>query len=155
MALRSDWSMRPCPIARSMDFLGDPWSVLVLRELMYGVHRFEELREHTEAPDKILSDRLTQMIARGLVRREQYAGTVRPRYDYFLTSAGEAARPVLQALAAWGHAYTPEPNLAQGFQMVCPNCATRAPAHYRCDRCGTELTTAESMWVRPRAPEFP
>lgn len=152
VALRSDWSMRVCPIARSMDFLGDPWAVLVLRELMYGVRRFEELKEHTEASDKTLADRLARMIGQGLVRREQYAGTTRPRYEYFLTEVGEAARPVLQALAVWGQVHTSEPELEQPFQVVCPNCGSAAAAAALCGACGTNLINASTAWVRPRVP---
>lgn len=150
MALRSDWSSRPCPIARSMDFLGDPWTVLVLRELMYGVRRFDELQKQTEASDRTLADRLTRMIEHGLIRREQYAGTSRPKYEYFLTPAGQAAKSVLQSLAAWGQEHTTEPELAQSFKIACPSCNAPTPAATTCAHCGTELTNANTEWARPK-----
>lgn len=152
MALRSDWSTRPCPIARSMDLLGDPWTVLILRELMYGVHRFEQLRETTEASDRTLADRISRMMDHGLVRREQYAGTSRPRYEYFLTPAGEAARPILHALATWGQEHTTEPKLSQRFQLVCPQCTIPTQAAAACPECGADLTAATAEWIRPSLP---
>lgn len=149
MALRSDWSTRPCPIARSMDVLGDPWTILVLRELMYGVRRFDDLRQNTEATDKTLADRLSRMIEHGLIRREQYGGSTRPRYEYVLTAEGEAARPVIQALAVWGQEHTAEPVVEQSFRMRCPSCHSMTTAAHCCPTCGAQLTTAETVWVRP------
>ena len=151
MALRSNWSERPCPIARSMDFLGDPWTVLVLRELLYGVHRFEELKKNTEATDRTLADRLEKMVREGLVRREQYSGTARPRYEYYLTRAGEAAKPVLDALAVWGGEHTIEPEVERRFQLLCGSCGEEAKSTGVCPHCGASLPDVGTRWVRPRA----
>lgn len=121
-------------------------------EFMYGVRRFEELKEQTEAFNKTLTDRLARMIDQGLVRREQYAGTSRPRYEYFLTEAGKAARPVLQTLAVWGQARTSEPELKQPCQVVCPNCDSATAATALCGTCGINLINASTAWERPRVP---
>ncbi|HWC21810.1 MAG TPA: helix-turn-helix domain-containing protein [Flexivirga sp.] len=133
-----------------MDFLGDPWTVLVLRELMYGVHRFEELKKNTEATDKTLADRLEKMVRDGLVRREQYSGTARPRYEYHLTPSGKAAKPVLEALADWGGAHTAGPELEQRFQLRCGGCAEEVKAAAgTCPHCGASLSEVGTSWLRP------
>lgn len=109
MPLRSDWSDDACPIARSLDVLGDPWTVLVLREVFAGNYRFDTIRDKLDVADTVLSKRLRAMVAAGLLDRSAYAGSVRPRYDYTLTAAGEDTRPVLDALAHWGDAHTTQP----------------------------------------------
>lgn len=110
MPLRSDWSDDVCPIARSLDILGDPWTVLILREVFSGNHRFDTIRDRLEVADTVLSRRLRAMVAAGLLEAVAYAGSARPRYDYQLTAAGRDTRPVLKALARWGDAHNPLPD---------------------------------------------
>jgi DNA-binding HxlR family transcriptional regulator len=107
MPLRSDWSDDVCPIARSLDVLGDPWTVLILREVFDGNHRFDTIRDRLDVADTVLSKRLRAMVAAGLLDRHAYAGSARPRYDYTLTSSGQDTLPVLSALASWGEAHNP------------------------------------------------
>lgn len=149
MALRSDWSNRPCPIARATDVLGDPWVLLVLRELSYGVHRFDEIRANIESSDKTLADRLTRMREAGLVRREPYTGTVRPRYEYFMTEAGEDVLPLLRALALWGEKHTQAPPLGVKFAIRCRVCGAASGRIETCSSCGAELTPRNTEWTRP------
>lgn len=151
MALRSDWSSRPCPVARAIDVLGDPWVLLVLRELVYGVHRFEDIRANIESNDKTLADRLERMRAAGLIRREQYSGTVRPRYEYFATPAGEDALPILHSLALWGDKHTDAPTLERHFEIVCTQCGATSRRAETCSSCGAELTPLNTDWIRPVA----
>jgi DNA-binding HxlR family transcriptional regulator len=101
MALRSDWSDRACSIARGIDALGDGWVLLVLREILSGVHRFDEIRDSLEVADKTLAKRLNYVVEAGLAVREPYSGGVRPRYEYLPTQAGMDALPLLQAYAQW------------------------------------------------------
>jgi DNA-binding HxlR family transcriptional regulator len=91
MALRSDWSNRPCPIARGIDALGDPWVLLVLRELLSGLRRFDEIRDRMEVADNILTNRLNYMLDAGLVTRKPYREGKRPRYEYIPTQAATDA----------------------------------------------------------------
>ena len=107
MPLRSDWSDDECPIARGLDILGDPWTVLILREVFSGNHRFDTIRDRLEVADTVLTKRLRAMVAAGLLDAVPYAGSARPRYDYTLTAAGRDTRPLLRALARWGDAHNP------------------------------------------------
>ncbi|XPP25800.1 MAG: winged helix-turn-helix transcriptional regulator [Leucobacter sp.] len=151
MPLRSDWSQRPCPIARAIDVLGDPWTLLVLRELIYGARRFDEIRVHSEAGDKTLSDRLERMIDAGLVTRRQYSGTLRPRYEYHPTQAGRDALSILHSLALWGAAHTEAPDLEQPFEILCRSCGQETRRAESCSHCGSELTVENTVWIRPLA----
>ena len=69
MPLRSDWSTQRCPIARSLDVLGDPWLVLVLREAITGSRRYEQFRSSLGIADNVLTRRLNTMVDAGLLRR--------------------------------------------------------------------------------------
>ena len=62
MPLRSDWSSERCPIARSLEVLGDPWVLLVLRQAFSGVRRFDQLRSELKIADNVLSSRLARLV---------------------------------------------------------------------------------------------
>ena len=96
---RSRWS-----IARSLELLGDRWTLLIVRDLMWhGKHTFQDLQTSEERmPTNQLSQRLKRLMAWGLVRREAYQD--RPvRYRYFLTETGRELEPVLLQIMQWGH----------------------------------------------------
>ncbi len=88
-------------MARALELLGDRWTLLILRDAMFGVTRFEELRERLGVARNILATRLDEMVANGLLTREPY-DTARCRYDYVLTDKGRATWPVLMAIRQWG-----------------------------------------------------
>ena len=93
-----------CSIARTLDIVGDKWTLLVVRDLMWhGKHTFQDLQASEERmPTNLLSDRLKRLMHRGLVRREQYQD--RPvRYQYHLTDLGRSLEPVLLDIMGWGH----------------------------------------------------
>ncbi|KAA2251235.1 helix-turn-helix transcriptional regulator [Solihabitans fulvus] len=92
---------RPCPAAAALDVLGERWSLLVLRELFYGVHRFDGIVRATGAPRNILTNRLRGLEEAGVVRRVRYQDRP-PRFEYRLTDAGQDALPVVLSLLHWG-----------------------------------------------------
>jgi DNA-binding HxlR family transcriptional regulator len=92
---------RTCSIADALDVVGERWSLLVLRELGFGVHRFKEIQINTGAPRETLALRLRTLEAAGIIERRQYSERP-PRDEYVLTEAGEELGPVLGALRAWG-----------------------------------------------------
>jgi DNA-binding HxlR family transcriptional regulator len=92
---------RPDSAAYALEVVGERWTLLVVRELMLGTHRYEQIKHATGAPRDQLSARLKTLVAAGVVERRQYAQ--RPtRYEYHLTEAGRALRPILLLLKAWG-----------------------------------------------------
>ena len=93
-----------CSIARALEIVGDKWTLLIVRDLMWhGKHTFHALQQSAEhIPTNILSDRLKRLVEWGLVRREPYQQ--RPvRFEYHLTEMGKAMEPVLLQIMAWGH----------------------------------------------------
>lgn len=95
----------PCLIAQALDVLGDRWTLLILRDLMAGLHRYSDILENCAGMSpNVLSDRLKRLEAEGLIERHYERG-LPPRVDYTLTEKGWAVRPVLQALVGWGREY--------------------------------------------------
>ncbi|MCP4317219.1 MAG: helix-turn-helix transcriptional regulator [Hyphomicrobiales bacterium] len=95
-----------CSIARTLEILGDKWTFLVVRDLMWhGKDTFQTLQSSEERmPANLLSQRLKRLMEWGLVRREAYQD--RPvRYRYFLTSEGQKLEPVLLEIMNWGHSH--------------------------------------------------
>jgi DNA-binding HxlR family transcriptional regulator len=92
----------PCPIARSLERVGEWWSILILRDAFQGLTRFDEFEESLGIAPNMLSRRLSALVEAGLLERRQYSS--RPaRYEYVLTQRGLDFRPVMIALMAWGN----------------------------------------------------
>jgi DNA-binding HxlR family transcriptional regulator len=98
-----DLDSATCSIARTVALIGQPWMLLVLRDLFNGVRRFDELADHLGIARNVLTRRLAALVDAGLVERRGYreAGQ-RARSEYKLTPAGRDLRPVLLALMAYG-----------------------------------------------------
>ena len=91
-----------CPVACTLDVLGDRWTLLVVRDLIRGKRRFAELVESPERiPTNILTDRLKRLVSLGVVKSRRYSDHP-PRVEYQLTAKGEDLRPVLHAMVEWG-----------------------------------------------------
>jgi DNA-binding HxlR family transcriptional regulator len=97
-----------CPIARSLEVLGEKWSLLIIRDVFQGKHRFAEIRDDLGVASDVLTARLATLVASGILERRAYreAGS-RERYSYHLTPAGRDLEIVLAALAQWGEAHRP------------------------------------------------
>lgn len=97
----------PCPLACVLDIIGDRWTLLVIRDLMFGRSRFKDFSASPEGiPTNILSDRLQRLLRHGLA--EQVAaedGSM--RYGYRLTERGHSLGPVLEAIRDWGLRWEP------------------------------------------------
>jgi DNA-binding HxlR family transcriptional regulator len=93
--------VRPCSLAAALDVLGERWSLLALREIGYGVHRFARIAGYTGASRDILADRLRKLEAAGVIQRRQYSEHP-PRHEYHFTEAGRELFPVMLALSQWG-----------------------------------------------------
>ncbi|PXA68210.1 winged helix-turn-helix transcriptional regulator [Cryobacterium arcticum] len=106
-AKRSAGDVR-CSIARTMQVLGDRWTILIVREGFRGSTRFTDFRRVLGIPTDILTSRLASLVEAGVLERRGYREPgARERFDYHLTAAGIALLPVLGALTQWGNDYRP------------------------------------------------
>ena len=99
---------RPCPIAASLEVVGERWALLVVREVGLGARRFNEIVAGTGAPRDRVASRLATLVAAGVLEKRAYSSRP-PRYEYHLTPAGRDLLPVLEALLAWGRAHCVSP----------------------------------------------
>ena len=91
-----------CPVSRTLDVLGDRWSLLVVRDLMRGKRRFAEFLESKEGiPTNTLADRLKRLVRAGIIESQRYSDHP-PRVEYVLTPKGEDLRPMMRAMVDWG-----------------------------------------------------
>jgi DNA-binding HxlR family transcriptional regulator len=90
-----------CSIADALQVVGERWTMLALREINFGVCRFNDIQINTGAPRETLALRLRKLEESGLIERRQYSEHP-PRDEYVLTAAGSDFSPVLTALRQWG-----------------------------------------------------
>ena len=96
-----------CPIATTLDLLGDKWSLVIVRDMLTGKASFGDFLASPEGiSTNILAERLRRLEAAGLVVKRAYQARP-PRYEYRLSDKGEALLPVLQAICRWANAYLP------------------------------------------------
>lgn len=105
---RKSFSNMTCPIARSLERVGEWWSMLILRDAFYGLTRFDAFQKSLDIAPNMLTRRLNALVEEGLLERRRYNDKP-PRDEYILTARGRDFRPVLLALMAWGNQhYAPE-----------------------------------------------
>lgn len=104
-----DVSTSNCPISRGLALLGRPWALLIVRDLLLGIRRFDGLRAKLGASRPVLTARLRELEEAGVIRRVPYkeAGK-RTRHEYRLTERGRDLYPVLLAIREWGECHLPD-----------------------------------------------
>jgi DNA-binding HxlR family transcriptional regulator len=91
-----------CPIARSLERVGEWWSILIIRDALHGMTRFDEFQNSLGIAPTTLTRRLNALVEAGLLERRRYSQHP-PRDDYALTARGRDLRPVVVSLLAWGN----------------------------------------------------
>jgi DNA-binding HxlR family transcriptional regulator len=99
---RKSFNKMACPIARSLERVGEWWSMLILRDALHGFTRFDEFQKSLGIAPNMLTRRLDALVKAGLLARRRYSQHP-PRYEYVPTEKGRDFRPVLLALMAWGN----------------------------------------------------
>jgi DNA-binding HxlR family transcriptional regulator len=100
MALPRDYPAETCPIARSLEIIGERWTHHILRDAFYGVRRFTDFHNHLKVPKAVLAQRLSHLVEEGLLGTA--VADSGGRAEYVLTPKGRQLWPVLNALAQWG-----------------------------------------------------
>jgi|SRR5579864_4033808 len=131
-----------CPVAQALEFLGERWTLLIVRDLLIRPGKFQDLRDSLSGvTPAVLSSRLKVLEARGIVARQLYTEHP-PRAEYALTPRGLGLRAVVRALGIWGSHH-----LDAGWTFVHDACETDVEIAYRCPRC---RKTVDSDHVRRR-----
>jgi DNA-binding HxlR family transcriptional regulator len=143
---RTDTSNWPCTIARSVDLLGEGWTLLVIRQACLGTRRFEDFQRELAIGRNILTLRLNRLVDEGLLRRVEYQQ--RPvRHEYRLTEKGRDVYPILAAMAAYGDKWLVGP---EGTPLVLHHtgCDHDMHAMVTCSKCAQPIDVRE-VQARP------
>jgi DNA-binding HxlR family transcriptional regulator len=142
---RTDFQAMPCSIARTLAVVGEPWTPLILRDIVFGITKFDEIQRDLGVATNILTDRLHTLVEHGLLTREPYEHRP-PRYRYELTGKGADLLPVLLALMRWGDRWTAEP-AGPPVTILHHACGEATQPTMICSVCGRPLA-AEDIGVR-------
>jgi DNA-binding HxlR family transcriptional regulator len=136
MALGKDYATQECSIARALEIVGERWTLLVVRDALYGVRRYNDFLVHLGIPRAVLAARLQALTAEGILEKRRYQESP-PRDEYVLTDRGIALWPTLRSLGLWGREHFSESRLryfrhaACGTELgpygECPACAMVVP----------------------------
>jgi DNA-binding HxlR family transcriptional regulator len=138
---RVDFSEMPCTVAKTLEAIGDRWSLLIVRDAFYGLRRFDEFTADLGIARNVLTDRLAKLVEQGIFAKVAYEE--RPlRHEYVLTEKGRDLLGVVLAMAAWGDRWTTDDEPPVQFDH------RRCGAHgitptVVCDACGEPLVLGE------------
>ena len=136
---RKSFANMTCPIARTLEIVGEWWTLLIVRDALLGARRFEEFRR-TGIADNILSARLDLLVREGILERRPYQEHP-PRDEYLLTEKGRDLLPTIVALGRWGMKWTdtslPPPLLLHS------RCGSAVSPELRCSSCGEVVPPGE------------
>jgi len=101
--VRTSYQASNCSIARTLQVVGEKWTLLIIRESFYGATRFEQFHSVLNCPRNLLSERLTKLVEEGILERSEYREPgSRARHEYRMTDKGRELTPILLALREWG-----------------------------------------------------
>jgi len=131
----------PCPIARTLDLVGEWWTLLIVRDALLGARRFDDFKA-TGMADNILSARLKRLVEEGIFERRPYQQHPK-RYEYILTEKGRSLNVVLASLRTWGQEWTRGKDLSR---LTHGDSGHNVSVKMYCEDCGRSLRRDE---IRP------
>jgi DNA-binding HxlR family transcriptional regulator len=139
--LGNDYAGQTCSIAGALEVVGERWSLLIIRDVLLGVRRFDELQADLGVARNVLQTRLTRLVDQGVLRRQRYQE--RPeRYEYRLTDKGLDLWPTIVALLQWGDKYAGSP-AGPPTVLEHRDCGGAVDEHRICARCGARLSARD------------
>lgn len=129
-----------CSIARTLDVIGERWSLLIIRDAFYGVRRFDDFQRDLGVARNILTDRLSKLVATEVLERVQYEERP-PRFEYKLTQKGRELLPVLLTMMQWGDRWSSDDS--PPVTLTHTKCGHDTHPVLTCAHCGEELRRSE------------
>ncbi|WP_205614229.1 winged helix-turn-helix transcriptional regulator [Streptomyces dangxiongensis] len=143
MALGKDYATQECAVARALEVVGERWTLLVVRDAIYGVRRYNDFLVHLGIPRAVLSARLRTLTEEGVLERRRYQETP-PRDEYVVTERGIALWPALRALGQWGREYVDDTR-QRSFRHA--DCGGDVGPYGMCAGCGTLVPVPDVVMV--------
>ena len=152
MPLRNRYDGQVCSIAGALEVVGERWTLLIVREVLLGVRRFDELQQDLGIARNVLQTRLERLVETGVLERRRYSD--RPvRHEYHLTTKGLDLWPAVTALMQWGDRYAAPPG-GPAVVLTHRDCGGAVDGHRLCERCGARLGPRDvHAAAGPGAPE--
>ena len=145
VVLGKEYEGQVCSIARSLELVGERWTLLVVREIFHGRRKFSEMQRSLGVARNVLADRLQGMVDEGILERRPYSE--RPeRYEYFLTEKGLDLWPVMISLMHWGDKYEQQPTGRPSI-VVHKECGGEIDDRRICTKCGKKLDVREARAI--------
>ncbi|MBF6172571.1 winged helix-turn-helix transcriptional regulator [Nocardia blacklockiae] len=135
---RTSFAEMHCSIGQTLERVGEWWTLLIVRDLHLGLHRFDDIAENLGISRNLLTRRLATLIEDGIVERRAYQDRP-PRHEYHLTSAGRDLVPALLALMAWGDKWATPPG-GPPVRLVHDNCGAEFTPRVCCSACGEPVS---------------
>ncbi|WP_030379799.1 MULTISPECIES: winged helix-turn-helix transcriptional regulator [unclassified Streptomyces] len=137
MALGKDYATQECSLATALEVIGERWTLLIVRDALYGVRRYNDFLTHLGVPRAVLATRLQTLIAHGVLEKRRYQQSP-PRDEYVLTARGLALWPTVRALGLWGRQHLAGPQLRVFRHATCGTDQELGP-YGECPACGTAV----------------
>ena len=149
--LGSDYKNQTCSIAGALEVVGERWSLLIVRDVLLGLRRFDEMQSHLGIARNVLQARLTKLIDEGVLERRLYEERP-PRYEYRLTEKGLDLWPTVVALMQWGDRHA-APAAGRPVLLEHRGCGGAVDEHRVCEACGARLSVRDAKAIPgPGAP---
>jgi len=142
LMLYHDYPGQHCSIAASLEVVGERWSLLIIRDILRGKRRFDQIQESLGIARNVLTKRLNSLIEADIVERRRYQ-TGPDRYEYFLTEKGLDLWPILMAYLGWGDKYC-EPETGPPRLIVHKECGGEVDDRRICQKCGRQLEVRDA-----------
>jgi DNA-binding HxlR family transcriptional regulator len=144
LVLKSTYETQSCPVASTLEIVGERWTLLVVRDAFLGTRRFDDFQRSLGVARNVLQARLVRLVEAGLLERVPYQE--RPlRHEYRLTDKGLDLWPVVHGLMTWGNRHTEHHT---PFHLEHRECGGEPDAHRLCDRCGERLSARDVRAIR-------
>lgn len=143
LMLRNDYENQSCSIAGALEVVGERWSLLIVRDILLGLRRFDEIQADLGIARNVLQTRLTRLQEHGVIERVPYQQ--RPlRHEYLLTEKGLDLWPMIVALMKWGDRYA-APEGGPAVLIEHRGCGGAVDEHRICERCGARLGARDAI----------
>src|SRR6266540_3064156 len=133
--LNRTYATQECSIARALEIVGERWTLLIVRDALYGVRRYNDFLVHLGIPRAVLAARLQALTAEGILEKRRYQESP-PRDEYVLTDRGIALWPTVRSLGLWGREHFMETQLRSFRHATCGTEKELGP-YGECPACGT------------------
>jgi DNA-binding HxlR family transcriptional regulator len=130
----------PCSLARTVDLATEWWTPLIVRDIHFGLTRFDDIQRNLGISRKVLAQRLERLVEAGVVERRPYQERP-PRHDYLLTDKGDDLMQALFALLSWGDRWTAG-EAGPPLLLRHESCGKLTSAEVTCEHCGEPFTPA-------------